>query len=116
MGLFKKKAAAEPREPEIREVYKDIYVNLTDKMMRVELVGDHAYMNYGEISQEGNMIQISSRGILIAMVSKKGKAYADLEPHIGDKVEHVAIDEKTGDYGVYYRVKLHVYDHTDVNY
>ncbi len=116
MGLFKKKASPEPREPEIKEVYKDIYVNLTDKMMRVELVDDHAYIQYGEISQDGSTIQLSSRGILIAMITKKSKVYAELEPYIGNRVEYIAIDEKNGDYGVYYRVKLHIYDHTDVNY
>lgn len=108
MGLFgKKKEQEKPQEePTISTESNTVYVNITEKMLRVELEKDHGFARYVQIKEREDRIQIISDGIIIAEIGKRGKAYKELEPYIGFGAEHVAIDAKTGEYGDYYRLKL----------
>lgn len=116
MGIFSKKQAAEPSpapeigakaEPKISQEYERFEFNLTDKMLRVEIEGDDAFIRFGDITSDGDHIKIVSSGrVLIAEVGKRGKAYKELEPLVGKQFESVVIKPKTGEYGDYYRVTI----------
>ena len=118
MGIFNKKQATEPSpapeisakaEPAVSQEYKTFSFNLTDKMIRVEIDGDDAFVGFGEVKSDGDRIKIVSSGrILIAEVGKRGKAYKELEPLVGKRFESVVIKPKTGEYGDYYRVTVKV--------
>lgn len=115
MGLFSKKPEAKPQtpakpEPTIERPVETIYLNVPEKGVRVELVADSACMKYATIQQSGDMIQIVCSGILLAEISKKTKAYSEIEPKIGHSCSDVVIEAKTGDYGPYYRVRLRFSD------
>lgn len=114
MGLFGKKPEPQqqPQEPEkkeprfVRQV-ETITLNIPEKGVRVELVEDTAHIGYCEIRQVEDKIQIITQGkILIAEISKKTKAYSEIEPKVGLSCDSVQIDAKTGDYGPYYHVKV----------
>ena len=114
MGLFGKKSEPQPQPQEpakneptfVREV-ETITLNIPEKGVRVELVEDNACVRYAQIRQVDDKIQIVSQGrILIAEISKKTKAYSEIEPKIGQSCDEVIIDAKNGDYGPYYRVKI----------
>lgn len=107
MGLFNKKE--EPvKEPEktVSEEFETVKVNLTDKMLRVELIDESAYLHHGEIGSDENHIIIKHGGILVAEIGARSKAYKELEPYIGRSVDSIAIKVKTGDYGDYYQVQM----------
>ena len=113
MGLFgKKKGVPEPlttpKMPtsNIRTRWDTVWVSLTDKMLRVEIEGDTASAGYTAIKQNGDRIRLTSRGVIIAEIGKRGKAYKELEPYIGHGAEEMEIEARTGEYGVYYRVGL----------
>ena len=118
MGIFNKKQATElspapeigaKTEPAVSQEYKTFNFNLTDKMIRVEIDGDDAFIRYGDITSDGDHIKIVSSGrVLIAEVGKRGKAYKELEPLVGKQFESVVIKPKTGEYGDYYRVTVKV--------
>ena len=112
MGLFKKKEVHEPPEPKknpeakIGTKWESVWTNLTDKMLRVKLEGDKATAGYTYVKAKDDRIQLVSRGVIFAEVEKRGKAYKELEPHIGSGAEEMEIEAREGDYGVYYRVGL----------
>ena len=111
MGLLdkvkKKPAEAEIPEPEVREEFETVNVNVTDKMLRVELSDDSGYVKYGTVERGEDHIRIvSNGGIIIAEIGKRGKAYKELDPYAGRSVESITIKAKTGDYGDYYRVSM----------
>lgn len=116
MGLFGKKAAepapapepAPAKVPVIKQRYESLKVNLTDKALRVELDTDDAYVQYGELvkKESGYIFLVSGGRIVIAEVTPKSKAYKELEPHVGCRVEGITIKTKTGDYGDYYQVSM----------
>ena len=110
MGLFGKKKEQEPPKPQeelnFRTEWEKVKVNITDKMLRVELEGDIASAGYTSIKEDNDRIRIVSNGIIIAEVGKRGKAYKELEPYIGMGAEKIEIEAKTGEYGDYYRLKL----------
>lgn len=116
MSIFNKKQATEPSpapeigakaEPKISQEYERFEFNLTDKMLRVEIEGDDAFIRFGDITSDGDHIKIVSSGrVLIAEVGKRGKAYKELEPLVGKQFESVVIKPKTGEYGDYYRVTI----------
>lgn len=112
MGLLDKvKKAAIPdavTEPVVEQTTEteDLWVNLTDKMLRVELEDDDAYVRYAEVKEAGDKIRITSGRIIIAEVGKRGKAYKELEPYLGQTAESAVIRAKTGEYGDYYSVRL----------
>lgn len=108
MALFGKKKQEEPvqQKPVSRIEYEMVYANLTDKMMRVELEGDEAYIRYVNIKQSDNLIRLVSDGIIIADIGKRGKAYKELEPHIGRQAERMTIRVKENEYGFYYNIGL----------
>ena len=116
MSIFSKKQASEPQrapeigvkaEPVVSQEYKTFNFNLTDKMLRVEIEGDDAFIRFGDITSDGDHIKIVSSGrVLIAEVGKRGKAYKELEPLVGKQFESVVIKPKTGEYGDYYRVTI----------
>lgn len=118
MGIFSKKQATEPipapeigakAESAVSQEYKTFSFNLTDKMIRVEIDGDDAFVGFGEVKSDGDRFKIVSSGrILIAEVGKRGKAYKELEPLAGKQFESVVIKPKTGEYGDYYRVTVKV--------
>ena len=118
MGIFNKKQATEPSptlgigakaEPAVSQEYKTFSFNLTDKMIRVEIDGDDAFVGFGEVKSDGEHIKIASSGrVLIAEVGKRDKAYKELEPLVGKQFESVVIKPKTGEYGDYYRVTIKV--------
>lgn len=110
MGLFSKRQT-EPTpkaEPVIEQGVKQeiVETNLTDKMLRVELEGDEAYVRYPEVKENGDNIRIVADGIVIAEVGKRGKARAELEPYVSRRAKAASIRVKTGDYGEYYRLRL----------
>lgn len=112
MGLFKKKETpapepAAPATPKIHDEFDKVRVNLSDKMLRVELTGDDGFVKYGSVDLKDDRILIVSSGrILIAEVTKRSKAFAELEPFAGRGAEDISIEAKTGDYGPYYLVRM----------
>ena len=116
MGLFgKKKEKEKPQEePTIREEYENVYVNITEKMLRVELEEDRGFARYINIKENGDRIQIISDGIIIAEIGKRGKAYKEIEPFVGYGAESVVIEAKTGEYGDYYRLRMKIHTGTVV--
>ena len=114
MGLFSKKPEPQPQpqpqepvksEPKFVRKIETVTLNITEKGMRVELVEDKAWVRYPEIRLADDRIQIISQGkILIAEISKKSKAYSEIEPRVGQSCDEVLIELKNGDYGPYYRV------------
>lgn len=110
MGLFRKKEPEKPVEPKYQEIFNTFGVNITDKMLQVELVDTSASLERCELKQNGDMIQLIHCGIILATIGKKGKAYADLQPYIGKRIDSVKIRLKKGDYGDYYALILKVYE------
>lgn len=117
MGLFSKKQEPQPQAPApatapvVERPVETIYLNIPEKGVRVELVEETAHVKYANIELKDDKIQIISSGrILLAEISKKTKAYAEIEPKIGHRCYDVAIEAKTGDYGLYYRLKLRFSD------
>lgn len=109
MGIFDKiKAPAPKEEPIIEQCAKQEFIetSLTDKMLRVDLDGDKAYIRHPEIKENGDNIRIVSDGIIIAEIGRRGKARKELEPHIGRRAESATVRAKSGDYGDYYRLQL----------
>ena len=106
MALFGKKKAQDAAEPVSWEVSEDVEFNLTDKMVRVEVVEDSACLKQVEISESDDMIRLTSGGILVALVGKRGKAYGELKPYVGKNAAYIVLRPKTGDYGAYYSAKL----------
>lgn len=110
MGLFKKTPQPEPQreqpKPEIHTEVTSVAVNLTDKMMKVELEDGKAFLDRAEVKGMDDRIRITSRGIVVAEITKRSKAYAELEPRVGQSSKDMAIEAKEGDYGAYFRVKL----------
>lgn len=111
MGLFSKKPEPQPQapvktEPVIERPVETIYLNIPEKGVRVQLVEDSAYFKYASVKQAEDRILIVSSGILLAEVSKKTKAYSEIEPKVGHSAIDVTIEAKDGDYGPYYRIRL----------
>lgn len=113
MSLFKKnnEISKEIHSPapaaKIERVAETVMLNLTDKMLRVELVEDEACIKFGRIEQNGDTIRIiSGSDILIAEIGKRGKAYSELEGKIGHNMQWIVIKIKQGDYGPYYQAKI----------
>ena len=115
MGLFSKKGtASEPKAPDnvqnqkwnTREEEETVWVNLSDKMLRIEMVDEYARLKDVVISDEGDRIRLAHQGILIAEVTKRGKAYKELEPYVGKMAVSMTVSAKEGDYGPYYRMRL----------
>ena len=106
MGLFGKKEKPEQPQQKTYTKWDSVWVNLTDKMLRVELEGDTASAGYTYIRGKEDRIQLVSRGVIFADVGKRGKAYKELEPYIGTAADEVEIEAKTGEYGDYYRLHL----------
>lgn len=111
MGLLdkvkKKPAEAEVPEPEVREEYEEVSVNVTDKMLRVELLEGRGYVKHGTVERtEDHVLIVSSGGIIIAEIGKRGKAFKELDPYAGRRVEAITITAKTGDYGDYFRISM----------
>lgn len=112
MSLFKKsenkKAEQSPASSaNAIEIPETHIINISDKMIRVELVEEEAYIKYGEIEQNGDSIRIiSGNGILIAEISKRSKAYTELKEKIGQRIQWIVLKTKQGDYGRYYQAKI----------
>ena len=76
-------------------------------MLRVELDTDSGYVKYGAIELKDDRIRILSNGkILIAEVTQRSKTFKELEPYVGRSAESIQIEAKTGDYGLYYQVRM----------
>lgn len=108
MGLFgKKKEQEKPQEePKIYDQWHSVRVNLTEKMLRVELEENTATAGYTRVKATDDRIRLVSDGIIIAEIGKRSKAYKELEPHIGTTADKIWIEAKTGEYGEYYYVSL----------
>lgn len=108
MGLFsKKEAQPAPAKSNIREEFDKVRVNLSDKMLRVELTGDAGSVRYGTVKVEDDRVRIvSNGGILIAEISQRSKVFKELEPYAGRGAEDIQIEAKTGDYGLYYQARM----------
>ena len=119
MSLFKKEketpaAVPEPKATVIKTP-ETATINLTDKMLRVEMLTDETTIKYGYLDQNGENIRIiSGSDILIAEVSKRSKAYAELESKLNKRMQYIVIKAKQGDYGVYYQAKIKFEDTTTV--
>lgn len=123
MSLFKKgketpatvPAAAPATNPRIIQTPVTASVNLTDKMLRVEMLEDEATIKYGTIDQNGDNIRIiSGEHILVAEIGKRSKAYTELEGKIGKRFHYVVIKAKQGDYGIYYQAKFKFEDSVEI--
>ena len=111
MGLFSKKPEPQPQapvksEPVIERPIETMYLNIPEKGVRVELVEESASFRYVSIKQAEDRILLISSGILLAEVSKKTKAYSEIEPKVGHSALDAIIEAKNGDYGPYYRIRL----------
>lgn len=121
MSLFKKtpessNAAQTPATaPIINKIPDSITVNLTDKMIHVEMVGEESYIKYGRVEKNGDNIRlISGSEILIAEIGKRSKAYTELEEKVGKRMQWIVLKAKQGDYGLYYQAKIRFEDTTEV--
>ena len=122
MGLFGKKkdgeliqettntADAIERTPQYdineKEEEEKVWFNLTGNMVRVELIKDEAKLQYVDVEEADDRIRIVCKGILIAEITKRGKAFKELEPYTGKMADSLWICAKEGDYGLYYRTLL----------
>lgn len=121
MGLFdafkKKKETTVPDVVVINnteyvedERFKNRYfseINLTEKNVKVEFDEDEKLFKgtcYLQ-SMNGN-IQACVEGKLIFEVSKRSKAYKELEPFIDRNVWYIVLTKKHGDYGLWYRALI----------
>lgn len=121
MSLFKKNpessnAAQTPETaPTINKIPDSIIINLTDKMLRVEMVDEESNIKYGRVEQNGDNIRlISGSRILVAEIGKRSKAYTELESRIGKSMQWIVLKAKQGDYGPYYQAKIRFEDTTEV--
>lgn len=118
MGLFKKKAPETPPEqetkPEVKEIYRTVAVDLTEKMLQVELTRAEAYLEPCELQLNGDLLQITHGGILIATIVKRSKAYTELLPHVGKYIQWMTIRAASGSYGSFYKVRLRVHEGTEI--
>lgn len=109
MGLFSKKNIHEQggNEPSTHDEFIQVEINLTDKMLRVEIEDGNGYVKHGVIRKTDDCLRISSSGgIVLADITKRSKAFKELEPYIGQSAESIVIKARTGDYGEYYQVRM----------
>ena len=123
MSLFKKEkatpaavpAAAPAPSAKVIKTPEVLTVNLTDKMLRVEMLDEEATIKYCDIDKSGDNIRIiSGSRILVAEVSKRSKAYSELEGKIGKGIKYIVLKSKQGDYGVYYQARIKFEDSVTV--
>ena len=115
MGLFSKKPEPQPQtaaksELVIERPIETIYLNIPEKGVRVQLVDNAASFKYTAIRQAEDRILLVSCGILLAEVTKKTKAYSEIEPKVDHSALDAVIEAKNGDYGPYYRIRLRFAD------
>lgn len=85
--------------------YQD--VNLTEKNVKVEFDEDEKLIKGTCYLQAAhNNIQMYQEGNLIFEVSKRSKAYKELEPFVGQNVWYVVLKKRKGDYGLYYQAMI----------
>lgn len=108
MGLLdkiKQKVAREP-EPEVTVKWTvREYVNLTEKNVKVKVPEDgHLYVKGVYLWEEDGAVKGLVGDDVIFEVTKRSKAYKELEPYFRRKSKAIVLDRRTGDYGDYYRM------------
>lgn len=102
MGLFSKRQTEPAPEPEQTVTVTD-YVNLTAKNVKVAVPKDELYVAGVYLWEEDGLIRALKGDDVIFEVSKRSKAYKELEPFARTKLKHVVLYKRNGDYGEYYR-------------
>jgi len=114
-NLFNKKPIEEAEVKNITPVvederFKDRYfqeVNLTEKNVKIEFDEDEKLIKGTCYLQSvDGKIQMYETADLIFEVTKRSKAYKELEPFVNQNVWYVVLKKQQGDYGLYYRATI----------
>ena len=114
MGLFKRKEKEPaPEERVIRPtdlVGVGIDANLTENAVKVSVPDDEEGLLIKNVYlwQEDDTIKGLQGDKVVFEVSKRSKAYKDLEPVARKKTSYITLKKKKGDYGIYYRLRAKV--------
>ena len=80
-------------------------VNMTDKNVKVDVPDDEGlYVSGVYLWEEDGMVRGLKGDEVIFEVTKRSKAYKELEPYFKHKSAGTTIYKRHGDYGDYYRV------------
>ena len=116
MGLFdkmRKVTAEETAEMDPKQddgmVRVNEYVNLTEKMVKVDVDPEHGTMVKGvyiwEDDEKGTIRGLIGEDVIFE-VGKRSKAYGELKKLARTKTEYVNFRQRESDYGVYYRMQI----------
>ena len=82
-------------------------VNLTEKNMRVDVPEDNGLFIKGVyLWEEDGTVRALDGDDVIFEVTKRSKAYKELEDYFRHRAANITIYKRTGEYGIYYRANL----------
>lgn len=82
-------------------------VNLTEKNVKVEVPGEEGlYIKGAYLWEEDGTVRALDGDDVIFEVTKRSKAYKELENYFRHRAANITIYERTGDYGKFYRANL----------
>lgn len=109
MGLFDKLKKESKEEPVEVSRYKQEWVNVTSASYKdagaIREDGS-AYYSGVRISENDGKIVGSQGKTVIFEVTKRSKAYKEIEPFKGRIAHDVVLYETNGDYGKYYKMRI----------
>ena len=83
------------------------YVNLTEKNVKVEVPEEEGlYVKGVYLWEEDGLIRGLNGDDVIFEVTKRSKAYRELEQYLRHRAKSVTLYKRTGDYGPYYRTLI----------
>ena len=107
MGLFKSKQVTQVNERTSHiEEFDNIWLNISDKMLRVTFTTDEPYLKDVDIVIDGDAIRLIHSGILIAEFGKRSKAFSEIKDKAGIRAIAMSFKKETGDYGDYYHCRM----------
>lgn len=82
-------------------------VNLTEKNVKVEVPEENGYfVKGGYLWEEDGTVRALDGDDVIFEVTKRSKAYKELEEYFRHRAANITIYKRTGEYGVFYRANL----------
>ena len=82
-------------------------VNLTEKNVKVEVPDENGlYVKGAYLWEEDGKVRALDGDDVIFEVTKRSKAYRELEDYFRHRTANITIYKRTGDYGDYYRANL----------
>lgn len=107
MGLFKSKKATQVNEQITHiEEFENVWLNISEKMLKVTLLEDDLYLKDVDVVADGDVIRLAHCGILIAEIGKRSKAFEQIKGKAGIRALGMSFKKETGDYGDYYHCRL----------